>query len=115
VKRPSIYLAGPDVFLPDAREIGRRKKALCAQYGFTGLFPFDNDSAVTAGSAVDRVIYEANVRMIRRADIGIFNLTPFRGPSAGGNRLHQLRQVVTGTGSRCHAQCRRRMARCGWQ
>ncbi len=90
MKRPSIYLAGPDVFLPDAREIGRRKKALCAQYGFTGLFPFDNDSAVTAGSAVDRVIYEANVRMIRRADIGIFNLTPFRGPSADVGTVFEL-------------------------
>ena len=29
-----IYLAGPDVFLPNAIAIGRRKKELCAQYGF---------------------------------------------------------------------------------
>jgi nucleoside 2-deoxyribosyltransferase len=90
VKRPSIYLAGPDVFLPDAVETGRRKKALCAQYGFTGLFPFDNDPGVATGAAVDRVIYEANVRMIRRADLGIFNLTPFRGPSADVGTVFEL-------------------------
>src|SRR3546814_9178653 len=29
----SLYLAGPDVFRPDARERGRELKALCAQFG----------------------------------------------------------------------------------
>ena len=28
-----IYLAGPDVFLPDAVEIGRRKVDICAAHG----------------------------------------------------------------------------------
>ena len=32
-----IYLAGPDVFLPDAVEIGRQKVAICERYGLTGL------------------------------------------------------------------------------
>ena len=31
-----IYLAGPDVFLPDALEIGRRKLEICARHGLTG-------------------------------------------------------------------------------
>ena len=37
-----IYLAGPDVFLPDAVEIGRRKVELCTRHGLTGLYPLDN-------------------------------------------------------------------------
>src|SRR6516165_10559354 len=37
-----IYLAGPDVFLPDRIEIGRRKTAICARYGLTGLYPLDH-------------------------------------------------------------------------
>ena len=37
-----IYLAGPDVFLPDAIEVGRRKQVLCERYGAIGLFPLDN-------------------------------------------------------------------------
>ena len=47
-----IYLAGPDVFLPDAIEIGRRKAAICARYGLTGLYPLDNavDLAATDAS-----------------------------------------------------------------
>ena len=37
-----IYLAGPDVFLPDAVEIGRQKAAICAAHGLAGLYPLDN-------------------------------------------------------------------------
>ena len=35
---PSLYLAGPDVFHPDAAGLGRAKQALCAAYGFRGLY-----------------------------------------------------------------------------
>jgi nucleoside 2-deoxyribosyltransferase len=36
-----IYLAGPDVFLPDAVDVGRRKVALCSRDGLIGLYPLD--------------------------------------------------------------------------
>ena len=32
-----IYLAGPDVFLADARAVGERKKALCQEFGFDSM------------------------------------------------------------------------------
>jgi nucleoside 2-deoxyribosyltransferase len=86
--RPAIYLAGPDVFLPDAAEIGARKHALCARYGFAGLFPFDNQAL--PGPGQDRAIYAANLAMIRAAAAGIFNLTPFRGPSADAGTVFEL-------------------------
>ena len=31
-----IYLAGPDVFLPNAIEVGKKKKAICEEFGFEG-------------------------------------------------------------------------------
>jgi hypothetical protein len=37
-----IYLAGPDVFLHDAVEIGRRKVEMCRRHGLIGLYPLDN-------------------------------------------------------------------------
>src|SRR5665213_3937728 len=77
-----VYLAGPEVFLPDADDIGRRKKKLAAQYGFEGLYPLD--SALSADPSLDRLdarIYRANVALIHAADFGIANLTPFRGLS----------------------------------
>ncbi len=95
-----IYLAGPDVFLPDAVEIGRRKKELCARYGFEGLFPFDNEIDAKAAGA-DKLIYQANEAMIRRADLGICNLTPFRGASADAGTVFELGLLV-GLGKRVY-------------
>jgi nucleoside 2-deoxyribosyltransferase len=98
---PKIYLAGPEVFLPEASAIGRRKKDLCTGFGFEGLFPFDNEVAA-ADADVDRLIYRAKMRMIQEADCGIFNLTPFRGPSADVGTAFEL-GVLTGQGKPCFA------------
>jgi nucleoside 2-deoxyribosyltransferase len=90
-----IYLAGPDVFLPDAIAIGQQKKELCKRYGFEGLFPFDNEAVLDAGGVrADMVIYCANAAMIRQADLGIFNLTPFRGPSADVGTVFELGMMI---------------------
>ena len=91
IARPKLYLAGPEVFLRDAIDTGRRKKEFCAEYGFEGLFPFDNQiDPKTCKEPIDRLIYRANVAMIRDADAGIFNLTPFRGPSADSGTVFEL-------------------------
>lgn len=96
--RLTCYLAGPDVFLPDAIEIGRSKKRLCAQYGFEGLYPFDNQVPVETGDErIDGVIYRANMAMMHTADFAIANLTPFRGPSADVGTVFEL-GVLTGLG-----------------
>ena len=47
-----IYLAGPDVFLPDAVEIGRRKARSVRAHGLTGLYPLDN--AIDLAAATPR-------------------------------------------------------------
>jgi nucleoside 2-deoxyribosyltransferase len=91
----TIYLAGPEVFLPDASEVGARKKALCETYGFVGLFPLDNEiDAARSGARTDALIYSANLAMIRAADIGIFNLTPFRGVSADSGTVFELGVMI---------------------
>jgi nucleoside 2-deoxyribosyltransferase len=83
-----IYLAGPDVFLPNAVHLGAAKKALCEAAGFTGLFPLDSD--IPPGAGQDAAIYRANARMMAAATFGIFNLTPFRGPSADVGTVFEL-------------------------
>lgn len=35
----TVYLAGFDVFRPDAAAQGQSMKALCARYGLEGLYP----------------------------------------------------------------------------
>jgi nucleoside 2-deoxyribosyltransferase len=41
--RKRIYLAGPEVFLSNAREIGARKRAICEQHRLLGVFPADEE------------------------------------------------------------------------
>ena len=76
-----IYLAGPDVFRPDAQAHGHRLVALCAEHGFDAVFPLD--PALPAGlapQALARHIYRANVAHIERCDAVVANLDFFRGP-----------------------------------
>jgi nucleoside 2-deoxyribosyltransferase len=90
-----VYLAGPEVFLPNAIAIGKQKKRLCADYGFQGLFPFDNEvSPEGSGQRIDLLIYRANTVMMHDADFGILNLTPFRGPSADVGTVFELGMLV---------------------
>ena len=86
-----LYLAGPEVFLDDAREIGRRKVALCARHGFTGLFPLDGEIALDGADGVSApAIFAANLDMMRSADAVLANLTPFRGISADPGTAFEL-------------------------
>ena len=84
-----IYLAGPDVFLPDAIEIGRRKVEICARHGVSGLYPLDNSVAREAHDA-SLQIFKANEAMMDAADAIIANLTPFRGPGADPGTAYEL-------------------------
>jgi nucleoside 2-deoxyribosyltransferase len=84
-----IYLAGPDVFLPDAVELGRRKAAICARHGLTGLYPLDNAIDLSARDA-SLNIFAGNEAMMIEADAIIANLTPFRGPGADAGTVYEL-------------------------
>jgi nucleoside 2-deoxyribosyltransferase len=84
-----VYLAGPDVFLPDALEVGRQKTEICRRRGLIGLYPLDNVIDHTAVDASLR-IFKANEAMMDRADAIIANLTPFRGPGADAGTVYEL-------------------------
>jgi nucleoside 2-deoxyribosyltransferase len=85
----NVYLAGPDVFLPDALEVGRQKTEICRRHGLTGLYPLDNVVDREATDASLR-IFKANEAMMNQADAIIANLTPFRGPGADGGTVYEL-------------------------
>jgi len=86
-----IYLAGPDVFLPDALAVGRKKQEICRQFGFEGLFPLDQH---LAGEPSGTDIFRADMALMREADIGLFNLSPFRGPSADPGTVFELGMMM---------------------
>lgn len=87
-----VYLAGPEVFLPNALAIGEAKRALCADYGLFGVFPLDGavDLEGLPPRQQGRQIYAADVGLMRSCDVVIANLTPFRGPSADVGTAFEL-------------------------
>ena len=90
-----IYLAGPDVFRPDAVEHGRRLVALCAEHGFTGIFPL---SALPEGlhtpQAIARHIFQANLAHIDSCDAVVANLDFFRGPEPDSGTCFEVGYAV---------------------
>lgn len=94
-----VYLAGPEVFLADALVIGARKKLLCGEYGFEGVFPVDNqvEAAGMAPRELGLRIGELNEQLIRSCHAVIANVTPFRGPSADVGTAYEM-GVAAGLG-----------------
>lgn len=87
-----VYLAGPDVFLPDPIKMAQAKKSICQKYGFEGLFPFDpeldlkNLTPREAGLA----IYDSNMKLMDSCDLMIANMTPFRSPSLDAGTAFEI-------------------------
>lgn len=88
-----VYLAGPDVFLPDPLARGAALKRVCARHGLEGVFPMDplaDEPAEWAALTLAQRIALRNEAHIRGADALIANLTPFRGPSADVGTVFEL-------------------------
>ncbi|MGF1717640.1 nucleoside 2-deoxyribosyltransferase [Photobacterium chitinilyticum] len=87
-----IYLAGPEVFLQNATEIGEYKKKLCGLYGFEGLYPLDNVLELNANNPQENglMIARANEKLIQEADAIIANITPFRGCSCDVGTAYEM-------------------------
>jgi nucleoside 2-deoxyribosyltransferase len=87
----SIYLAGFDVFRPDARQWGETLKDLCSKYGFEGLYPLDNAAPRNlAGAELALWIYRANVGLIERADLLMANVNAFRGAEPDSGTIFEV-------------------------
>ena len=89
---PRVYLAGPDVFLPEPVARGAALKAVCARHGLDGVYPLDlaEDDPEWAKWPVARRISAKNVRHMLGCDAIVANLTPFRGPSADAGTVFEL-------------------------
>lgn len=90
-----LYLAGPDVFRPDPVEHGRHLVALCAAYGFEGVFPYAQLPAeITMPHAQAEYIYRANIAHIESCDAVVANLDFFRGPEPDSGTCFEVGYAV---------------------
>lgn len=86
-----VYLAGPEVFLPNAREQLDRKIALTRAAGLIPVSP--GDLAIPAQPtkhAFGLAVSEIDERLMDEADAIIANLTPFRGIAADTGTVFEL-------------------------
>ena len=79
-QKPKLYLAGPEVFLPNATEMAEKQRQLCEKYGFISLHPMDNNINLSDQSMQTAVqIYRSDVSQIRECNIVVANCNTFRG------------------------------------
>lgn len=85
-----VYLAGPEVFLPDPIEAGELKKQAIQMlnekhqwpFKLVGLYPMDNEIENFAPDVkTGLVIYHANIALMDKAHFVTANMVRFRGPS----------------------------------
>ena len=79
-----IYLAGPDVFRPDAAEWFAQARDLCRQHGYDPITPLDH------GETKPGPICAENLALIRKAQIVVANLNSFRGAEPDSGTAFEL-------------------------
>ena len=89
---PKVYLAGFDVFYPDAAVRAAAMKERCAAHGLEGLFPSDiavDPTGLTpTGFATE--IFRRDVLLIDRCDIVAANVNAFRGAEPDSGTCFEL-------------------------
>lgn len=93
MRRLRIYLAGPEVFLPDfGKPVFDAKKEMCADLGFVGVSPMDGAPHLEGLSpfAQGVAIYRGNLEHMDSCDAVVANMTPFRGVSMDAGTAFEM-------------------------
>ncbi|MBM3482762.1 MAG: hypothetical protein FJX66_05635 [Alphaproteobacteria bacterium] len=86
VSAPKVYLAGPDIFLANAKDVAAWQKDVCLRHGLTPLHPMDNNLDLSGDpAALAMRIYQADVGQMVEADAICANMNDFIGadPDSG--------------------------------
>lgn len=84
-----VYIAGPEVFFPNGKEIIARKGELARQYGFEAN-TFGGGDYPSEKFAFGVAISKKNEETMRASDFILANMTPFRGLSTDVGTAYEI-------------------------
>lgn len=87
----TVYLAGPDVFLPDARAVLEEKKKQLELMGYNVFTPIDDE---TGQSWAAWAFCGWNERRIKASDIIVADVQPFRGTEPDSGTVFEIGYAV---------------------
>ena len=100
-KKPLVYIAGPECFQPNGKELAEKAIRLCEEYGFEGLSPVVGHPSLPAidfsqgKKAAAKQIFYKNISLINMCDLVIANLNNFRGWEPDGGTCFELGYAYT--------------------
>jgi len=87
----NVYLAGPDVFYPDAKQRGEDKRIALANYNLVGHYPLDNElESQPDRFAFGLAIGKANEQMMSKCQVILANMDPWHGPGADNGTTFEM-------------------------
>ncbi|MEG2191841.1 MAG: nucleoside 2-deoxyribosyltransferase [Oscillospiraceae bacterium] len=95
-KKPVVYIAGFECFLPDGKQRAQRAVEICEELGFVGVSPMIGDGNAppidfSKGKKAAAIqIFHNNIGYIDRCDLVIANLNNFRGWELDGGTCFEL-------------------------
>lgn len=88
----SVYLAGPAVFHPAAKQVFEYLVDVCGKHGLTAITPQLDESTLEGLSPAEQaaLIRAGNLSKIRAADAVIACISPFRSPGADAGTAWEM-------------------------
>jgi len=91
IQQPRVYLAGPDVFYPDAVQRGFEKKRMLAEFGFTGVYPLDQEIPNFQPDEITAMqIARTNEEFMDSCAIMLANMREWHGPSMDAGTAFEM-------------------------
>ncbi len=100
-KKPVVYIAGFECFLPNGEELAKQAVELCEKMGFEAISPAlghpigDEIDFSQGKQAAAKQIFFNNVKYINHCDLVIANLNNFRGWEPDGGTCFELGYAYT--------------------
>lgn len=88
----SVYLAGPAVFHPAAKQVFEYLVDICTRHGLTAITPQIDESELAGLSKPEQaaLIRAGNIAKIRAADAVLACISPFRSPGADAGTAWEM-------------------------